>query len=423
MGLAVVIVITATAAGTLLLTQNRRPMAAPTGTPPPTGAAPHTARPGQDSGQDSRQATADLSRQPVAGHAATAGTPEPVAQATAAAKATPTPPRLIAVAREPVTPETLRKISALKGVRKATVVGGGAVRMSGIAVNLLAVDTWAFRPWTPEAVAAQPEVWAALGRGEYVATASAAARLHLVLGAEYQVDGGPRLRAAASARLGIPGVDGLVSEETGRRLGLSAGGVVLVSAPADRAGALASRVRRLLGAGAQVVAIGPDGRALEHTRRTTGSTGSTGGAGGTAATTGGSWNGLVGRPATYLELYQRAARVCPGLSWTVLAAIGQVESGHGRNNGPSSAGALGPMQFMPATWRAYGLDGDGDGTADIWSPYDAVPSAAGYLCANGAGQGGAKLEKAIWFYNHSSAYVSKVLNLARAYAAAYPNTP
>src|SRR5690606_4940186 len=97
----------------------------------------------------------------------------------------------------------------------------------------------------------------------------------------------------------------------------------------------------------------------------------------------------------------------------------QVESNHGRNNGPSSAGALGPMQFMPATWKAYGVDGDGDGEADIWSPFDAVPSAAKYLCRYGAGQGGEKLRKAVWFYNHSWAYVDRVLARADASARTY----
>ncbi|MEU8384961.1 lytic transglycosylase domain-containing protein [Streptosporangium sp. NPDC048865] len=144
--------------------------------------------------------------------------------------------------------------------------------------------------------------------------------------------------------------------------------------------------------------------------------------GGTAGKTGTARvrQATVGRPGSYLELYRRAAGVCPGLSWTVLAAIGQVESSHGRNNGPSSAGALGPMQFMPATWKAYGVDGDSDGVADIWNPYDAVPGAANYLCANGAGRGGKKLEKAIWFYNHSWSYVAKVMAVSRGYAAAYP---
>ena len=88
-------------------------------------------------------------------------------------------------------------------------------------------------------------------------------------------------------------------------------------------------------------------------------------------------------PPAYLRLYERAAGLCPGLSWSVLAGIGEVESDHGR--APvlvSSAGAQGPMQFEPATWRAYGIDGDGDGRADPFDPADAVPTAARYLCAS-----------------------------------------
>lgn len=121
-------------------------------------------------------------------------------------------------------------------------------------------------------------------------------------------------------------------------------------------------------------------------------------------------------PSEYLALYQRAALTCPGLSWSVLAAIGSIESGHGRNNGPSSAGALGPMQFMPRTWEAYGVDGGGDGVANIWDPADAIFGAAGYLCANGAGDP-AHLRDAIWRYNHSQIYVETVLAKAAAYAA------
>jgi len=125
------------------------------------------------------------------------------------------------------------------------------------------------------------------------------------------------------------------------------------------------------------------------------------------------------KAGSYLELYHQGARLCPGLSWAVLAAIGQIESGHGRNVGPSSAGALGPMQFLPSTWRTYGVDGDRDGRADIMNPYDAVPAAARYLCANGAGRGGRQLYNAIWHYNHSDSYVQQVLALARAYAQRY----
>ena len=88
-------------------------------------------------------------------------------------------------------------------------------------------------------------------------------------------------------------------------------------------------------------------------------------------------------PPRYLDMYQQAAQRCPGLSWTLLAAVGKVESDHGRDPGPSPAGALGPMQFEPGTWTTYGVDGDGDGRADPWDPADAIPAAADYLCALG----------------------------------------
>lgn len=127
-------------------------------------------------------------------------------------------------------------------------------------------------------------------------------------------------------------------------------------------------------------------------------------------------NPMAGSPA-YFALYRSAAPTCPGLSWTVLAAIGQVESGHGRNPGVSYAGAQGPMQFMPRTFAAYGVDGDGDGRIDIQSAADSIFSAARYLCANGAGKGGKKLYFAIYRYNHADWYVQLVLTLAAKYAA------
>lgn len=308
-----------------------------------------------------------------------------------------TPPQLLAISAAKVPAKTLRKIARLPHVQKVAVTDGGAVKVSGTALRLLAVDPVQFRSWTPKKVAEHPEVWSALARGELVADTATAKRLGLLLGAEYQIDGGPRLRVAASAALGLPGMDGLVGTDLGRRLGFPGGVVVLVHGDPGKVDG--QKVKRLLGKGAQVVEVpSADGkpRPTQAPARA-----------------------LVGRPESYLDLYQRAATVCPGLSWTVLAAIGQVESGHGRNNGPSSAGALGPMQFMPSTWKSYGVDGDGDGEADIWSPYDAVPSAAKYLCANGAGAGGDKLRKAVWFYNHSWDYVNKVLSLSEAYARAY----
>lgn len=117
----------------------------------------------------------------------------------------------------------------------------------------------------------------------------------------------------------------------------------------------------------------------------------------------------IGIPAEFDRAYRAAATTCPGLDWTLLAAVGQIESGHGRNNGPSSAGAIGPMQFMPGTFAAYGVDGDGDGRADAWDPQDAVFSAARYLCASGAGTGAAGVKKALFAYNHAQWYVDLVL--------------
>jgi Transglycosylase SLT domain len=132
--------------------------------------------------------------------------------------------------------------------------------------------------------------------------------------------------------------------------------------------------------------------------------------------------GGSGLPTTYLQLFQEsAARYCPGLSWTVLAAIGQIESADGRNVGPSSAGALGPMQFLPSTWAVWGIDGFGQsGPPNILNPYDAVPSAARMLCADGAARGGAGLSAAIFDYNHADWYVREVLQLAASYAADFP---
>ena len=119
-----------------------------------------------------------------------------------------------------------------------------------------------------------------------------------------------------------------------------------------------------------------------------------------------------GIPKAYLRLYQEAATTCPGLAWPVLAAIGQVESGHGSNTGPSSAGAMGPMQFLPSTFAAYAVDGDGDGVADIWNPADAIYSAANYLCANGAGGGPRALYAALYRYNPADWYVLMVMRVA-----------
>ena len=117
-------------------------------------------------------------------------------------------------------------------------------------------------------------------------------------------------------------------------------------------------------------------------------------------------------PADYASLYPRAAATCTGMRTSLLAAVGQVESGHGVNVGPSSAGAQGPMQFMPATFAAYAVDGDGDGERSAWDPEDAVFTAAAYLCANGAGAGREGEAGALFRYNHADWYVAMVQRVA-----------
>ncbi len=124
-------------------------------------------------------------------------------------------------------------------------------------------------------------------------------------------------------------------------------------------------------------------------------------------------------PTRYLALYLAAARRY-GLDWTVLAAIGEVECDHGRDPDPSctkegvvnSAGAGGPAQFLASTWHLYGVDGDGNGTADRWNPADAIFSMAHYLRASGAP---ADYRTAIFTYNHAAWYVAEVERWAAVY--------
>jgi len=132
---------------------------------------------------------------------------------------------------------------------------------------------------------------------------------------------------------------------------------------------------------------------------------------------------LPGVPPAALAAYERVAGECSGLSWTVLAGIGEVESDHGRahlpgvRSGANAAGAEGPMQFLPATFAAYAVP-RADGTPA--SPYDladAAAAAARLLCASG-GADPAQLRSALFAYNHSAAYVGDVLAWAARYQAA-----
>ena len=121
---------------------------------------------------------------------------------------------------------------------------------------------------------------------------------------------------------------------------------------------------------------------------------------------------VPGERHTWIPLARQAAATCPGLPSSVLVAIGHVESSLGLQTWTSSAGAVGPMQFLPSTWAAYGVDGDGDGSTDIMNPVDAVHGAARLLCANGGGDPD-RLASALWNYNHSDDYVRHVIALSR----------
>ena len=165
-----------------------------------------------------------------------------------------------------------------------------------------------------------------------------------------------------------------------------------------------------------------------------------------------------GIPATALDAYRRAAAAANpacGITWPLLAAIGRVESNHGRFAGatlhsdgsstppiigirldgsrsvvvrdtdggrldgdPTYDHAVGPMQFIPSTWAVYRADGNGDGRYDPFNIYDAAAATATYLCqAGGNLRTGVGQQRAVWSYNPSTTYVSEVLALEAAYAA------
>ena len=170
----------------------------------------------------------------------------------------------------------------------------------------------------------------------------------------------------------------------------------------------------------------------------------------------------LGIPLATLDAYLRAQGTLAteqpecGLEWWMLAGIGRVESNHGRYGGtqlgangdtaphivgipldgapgiaalPDSDGglwdddpvwdrAMGPMQFIPGTWRRYAADGNSDGRQDPHNVYDVAVAAGRYLC-NAAGHLGddASLTQSYLSYNHSDAYAAHVLELAREYQA------
>jgi hypothetical protein len=132
---------------------------------------------------------------------------------------------------------------------------------------------------------------------------------------------------------------------------------------------------------------------------------------------------LAAIPSDYLALYQQAA-ASYGLDWTIVAAIGALESDHGRSPAPGVAAGrnnigccAGPMQFNlsdgpPSSWQRYAVDGDHNGTSNVYDPADAIPTAARFLRAHGAP---ADYAGALFAYNHAGWYVDAVLRQAAAY--------
>src|SRR4051794_12658872 len=113
-------------------------------------------------------------------------------------------------------------------------------------------------------------------------------------------------------------------------------------------------------------------------------------------------------PLFLLPIYEAAATKY-NVPWQVLASINEVESNWGHNQGPSSAGAIGWMQFMPSTWKRWGIDANGDGIKNPHDPVDAIFSAARYLHAAHADD---DLGHAIYAYNHANWYVDDVVHRA-----------
>ncbi|MDQ4031316.1 MAG: C40 family peptidase [Actinomycetota bacterium] len=134
-------------------------------------------------------------------------------------------------------------------------------------------------------------------------------------------------------------------------------------------------------------------------------------------------------PANYLILYRAAAASCADLHWPVLAAIGKMASNHGQSTLPgvhseaNPEGAKGPMQFLQRTFddvtARHPIPPGGATPPSAYNPHDAVYTAAAYLCDNGA-RNNQDLTRAIYAYNPSRTYVTKVLRTADAYGRIDP---
>jgi hypothetical protein len=307
-------------------------------------------------------------------------------------------PDLLIVAPQGLTAKQIASLRKITGVRNMITFDGARITAGGQPVNVIGVNPDTFRSWVPLQTASNQAFWTALADGEFVAAAAVGQTLGLTAGDDYQLDGSSAqiVKFGLSAKLDLAGVDLMVNQATSARLGLVREVAGLISAPSVTLTTLMAEVQKVLGPGGRIEALRSQLPVATVPAGTV--------------------------PTNYIQLFKAsAADYCPGLSWTVLAAIGQIESADGTNMGPSSAGALGPMQFLPSTWASWGIDAFGQtGTPDVMNPYDAVPAAARLLCADGAAAGGQSLYNAIFDYNHADWYVNEVLSLAAQYAANYP---
>lgn len=291
-------------------------------------------------------------------------------------------PDLLFTGSQTVTATALARVRAIAGVTSVVPVAVGAVHLVQGTVTALGVDPSSFRSVTPNSTASSDALWASVASGELTATYDVAKAQHLALGST-QALAGHSVRIGGFADLRMPGIGAVVDRLAGAALGLVPDAGLVVTAPS----------RDIVGVERQVLeAIGP------HTTKILRPVLPTGG------------HATMGK-----SLYVAAAKTCPGLSWTVLAAIGGIESDHGADTAVSTAGAEGPMQFEPATFAQYAVDGDHDGLARIDDPYDAVYTAARMLCQDGAGRGGPALTAALFAYNHAVWYPPEVLSLAERY--------
>jgi hypothetical protein len=309
-----------------------------------------------------------------------------------------TPPDVAVVLRHSPTSHQLDRLRHRAGVRRVISLDRGEVRVAGRKLRVIGVPLAGIRGLTPSFTAHSTPLWKSIARGELTVGFSDSRHLRRYFGKTVLAVGRSGLRAplriGAFATIGLPGAEGMIASPAAGAFGLTPGRELLVVAPKVSLTTLRKGVHRTLGHSARVVVTraSPIDQDVSsgYARQTI--------------------------PASYLDLYRRAAVTCPGLPWTVLAAIGTLETRNGQNVHTSVGGAVGPMQFLPSTWARWGYDANGDGAANINDPRDAVFVAARYLCAVGAGRGGSSLNDAIYSYNHAWWYVREVILLANRFA-------